>query len=595
MLNELKSLQKKKNDAAASLLLKKVQGALRRDLKEGVGLLHQAFKKSKGGSLPFAKKLVLEKIERKEVQAALNIGNVILKHCPGEYKLANTLGNFARQHGKPHSAGSFYQLSYQANPNFETAYLNLSACEAGVNLYDDRVKKAIAPFETSMRLLIPKINYFKAPEILHRIFEKICLADALKRIEKIQFKVFEQNIEEHEDAFKALEKKADSIRKNLAVLVQETTSYSKKLELILNKIEDFDWRFFKKDEQKTLKWEIYNFAVTHLSSKKIALSEPPSEGSSKTLELVRQLLLTLKVENSSLYYPDMLLAIISYIQGDLEEAVKNFEPLLEKDANNRFYNVNLGLLYLASKNKRMGFKHLLVGWKSIRQFEGKFQILDLIELAKKKQENQEFTKAIQLYKVILRETDDPKIHEEMGQTLMNLKAWDEAISVFQRILGEDRQNKMAQNALDRIYATLMENGDKALECKHFRETLDFYKKAIAIHKTVENMKQLASVYKAMGKLEEHTACLNEISQLELQAYRAENRKKWKEVVDKAHKLLMAKKYTESFKLYEHSFEILPDKKTYVYLCKVYQKMKYFKALEKLTEKWMMIYRHQIKG
>jgi len=40
-------------------------------------------------------------------------------------------------------------------------------------------------------------------------------------------------------------------------------------------------------------------------------------------------------------------------------------------------------------------------------------------------------------------------------------------------------------------------------------------------------------------------------------------------------------------------EIKPDKKTYVYLCQLYKKMKYQNALEKLVEKWNMLYCHQL--
>lgn len=597
MLNELKDLNRKKTESAAKALLTKAINSLKTNLPEGVGLIHTAFKKNKDFVLPFVKNIVLEKIEKKEIKAALNIGNVLLKHCPNEYLLANTLGNCARRCGKFNTASSFYKQAYQAERTFELAYLNLGACEARVNLYDQKIKAAIAPFKKSGRFLIPSINYYQNPKILNQIYEKICLVTALNKIEEIQIKVFEENIGEGEVQFKELNDKVELIRENLAEKLQKG-AYAEKLEIILNQAEKFDWKFFNNEEKNTLKWEIYHYAVNYLQSHKVYLQRSDKEGgtiSTKTIEFIRQLLLTLRIEHCHLYYLEMVMAIILYAQGKITDSISIFENLLKNDASNRFYNVNLGLIYSSTDNKRLGVKHLLIGWQNIRSLAGKYQIFDLIELASQKHKTQDFQSAIKLYRIIIRETDDPNILEKMGCTLVNLEAWEESIQLFKNILISDPNHDFAKERLNYIYKVLIERADQAAENKLFRKALDFYQTAITIQKTIENMTKLASIYRSMGNLEEHNICLNEIKKLELEEYRRENEKKWKQVVQKAQKLLKEKKYIESFKVYESSFEIKPDKKTYLYLCQLYKKMKYQKALEKLVEKWNMLYRHQIKG
>lgn len=596
MLNELKELQRKKTEAAAKVLLQKAAVALTKNLQEAISLIHNAFKRNKDFVLPHARQMALEQIKQKNLKSAINLGNVILKHCPGEYELANNIGNMARQNGKLKTARIFYQQAYQAKKTFEPAYLNLGACEAGVNLYDEKVKQAIDPFVRSGRFLIPKVNYFQDPATLDRIYEKVCHIDALLKVEDIQLQVFEHNIEEQDQQFQKLDDKVESIRQQLAEEMTEG-SYAQKLDVILNKVETFDWNFLDKREKNTLKWEIYHHAINYLSSQKIYLNgEGKGDGLIPTqqLEFIRQLLLTLKVERCQLYYLDMLVAIISYIEGKTDDTEEIFKRLLESDTDNRFYNINFGLIGFNSNHKRTGIKHLLIGWKNIRQLDGKYQISDLIKLAVQKQEQQDFQKAMRLYHLIIRETDDPKVLQRMGSTLLNLEAWDEAVEVFQNILTLDSDNRFAREHLDKIYTVFIEKTDEVLEKKQYRNALNYLKKAISIRKTIANMKQLASIYKTLGNNTEYTNCQNEINRLELEAYRKENEKKWKAVVIKAKRLMAEKKYTHAFKLYESSFEIKPDKKTYIYLCKVYQKMKYFKALEKLNEKWHMLYRHQIR-
>ena len=251
-----------------------------------------------------------------ELESALAIGLNLMKENETDFELANKLGNYARELKEYKQAEGLYKTSLKIKKNYETAFYNLAATTAKVDIFDEAVKSSLSIFDDVVGFVLPE--YQDNPEIITELEKTILEGKKETTEERIGVLSDErkQKLEVgHAVEASELAMEIKELKDNMSVMLPEDVFGA------LHKISKESL-----DKEKPYK---YNMVL-------YALSKNKPKWALKALAAL-----------SATDYDtiDMLQAIALFQKKKVDDATGMLIRLLGENEFNRYCNVNLGLMY----------------------------------------------------------------------------------------------------------------------------------------------------------------------------------------------------------------------------------------------------------
>ena len=499
------------------------------------------------------------------LEAALSIGLNLLKEDNTNFNLANKLGNYARELGNYTQAEGLYKMALKANRQYEKAFLNLAACMARVDIYDDAVKSAIGIFDEYYDYVYP--DYMGEENFIANLEAELMTKVEEDRALEIQNLVIKKEAQDEAAATVEASETEFEIKKLKA----------KKLEVDPDDVKTELERLCEDDRANRLE-HLFNLALYCLQNKDPAMAEDA------LAEIPEDKIETVK-----------LLKILAVAKRDkLEEAAGMMIKLLGENEFNRYNNVNVGLMYKRLGKHFISTKYLIKTASLLDKSSGIYSMKELVKLANQAFVEGQNKKAMNFFRIAVSEIPSVDIYEKMGLLFIEAKKYDEAVDVLRKALVMDKDTVGAQESLRKIHDYYDSKGDTLLSDRKFKGSVEYFRKAINVLRLPETLKKTSGVYKELNDLETADELLDE--------YRAimDERKKAAEEIERQKKLVdaveafKAKQIRKGLTLYEEAFRMKLDKDVFLKLAGLYKKLNKNNELAELVDRYNRMVEHEEK-
>lgn len=506
-------------------------------------------------------------LEIRDYEAALSIGLILIKMKKGDYELINLVGNCARRQKNYKQANNLYRFALKINRNFPLAFYNLAASMGKVDKYDADVKKSLNVFKEINDYILPE--YSEDPDFGERI-EKQLQENAAGNYE-LKVRELEASINEKEGIGEYQEAKVlrMELQKLKAGSGNITDEYYENLYKELASVENPE-EMTEEDKKNQLQ-NIYNFGIFALHHKKTDIA----------LNCFHEV----KEAGASFKYLDMLIAIAMAVSGKTKEGIKFFVDELGEEQYNRFFNINLGLMYKNVGNRLLSTKYLAIGAELLEKSDGLYHLSDLIEIADQAALDGNHKKALRLYNVAISEVDNVEIWSKIGEVYINLKQYEEATRAFREIQRLDPGSKYAEEKLKELHDIFCVRAEGFFHKSKFQASASMYEKALRILRPAETLKQAASVYKVMNNTEKVEALNKEYEEILRKEREAENEKQRREYIKMGKLHVRRKNYKQGLELLEMAFRMKLDKDVFVLLASIYKSLRRRDEMQDLLNRW----------
>lgn len=517
-------------------------------------------------------------LEIRDYEAALSIGLILIKIKKGDYELVNLVGNCARRQKNYKQANNLYRFALKVNRNYPTAFFNLAASMGKVEKYDGDVKKSLRVFNDIKDYILPE--YADDPEFGDRV-EKQLKESAAANYE-LRVKELESEIAEKEDTGDLQEAKVmrielEKLKRNGGNPTDEDFNNLYQATVTVDNPEEMT------DEEREIQLRnIYNFGTLALHHKKTEFA----------LDYFHQV----KESGGKFKYLDMMIAISMAVSGKTKEGIKFFVDELGEDQHNRFFNINLGLMYKNVGNRLLSTKYLAIGAELLEKSDGLYHLSELIEIADQSALDGNHKKALRLYNVAISEVDNVKIWGKIGEVYINLKQYDEATRAFREILRLDPESKHAANQLKELHDIFCVRAEGFFHKSKFQASASQYEKALRILRPAETIKQAASVYKVLKNNDKVEALTNEYEEILKKEREEEAEKERREHIKMGKLHIRRKNYKQGLELLEMAFRMKLDKDVFVLLASIYKSLRRREDMKDLLSRWnkMVEYEEKMK-
>jgi tetratricopeptide (TPR) repeat protein len=516
-----------------------------------------------------------EAVSVSDYEAALSIGLVLIKVNKEDPELANTLGNCARHQKNYKQANNLYRHALKIKKNYVEAFYNLAASMGKIDKYDNEVRESLKVFEKINDYILPE--YVGDNDIINTITAE--QSEKNRQIRADQMAEMEQAIEQKEAAGELHD--ADKLRFEFNKLK------NKKDEPTHEQICDHFRKMIKDLEEdvsdagkEDYNNAIYNFGIYALSRK-----DPDT-----ALEAFENM----RAQKIKYKYLNMFIAIAKTYLGDVKGAIDIFVEGLGTEQNNRFFNVNLGLMYRKAGNRLLSTKYLTIGASLLEKSDGLYHLSDLSRIADENLESGNLKKALKLYRIIVEETDDANIWSSIGEIYMSQEKYEDAIQCYREILRIDPKSKHAELQLKEIHDIYRIRGEAFYRDSKFKAAATLYERALRVLRDHDTIREAIAVYKLMKnhpKIEELTA---ELEEIQVRMKEEENEKRRQEHIRNGKQSLKRKDYKLAIESFESAFRMKLDKDVFVYLATIYKALRRNEEMQILLERWNKMVEHDDK-
>jgi Flp pilus assembly protein TadD len=585
----LATISKKRGERIKQEVGSLIQSGLalvRKQLYKQAGLdFNRAFKIS-----PSVTKVMLEKHYKhfkhgENFSATLAIGLVLLKINTDDYRLANVLGNCSRKDGKYKQANDLYRHALKLQKNFSTAYYNLAASMGKVDLYDMDIRVALDRFTSEQEYILP--DYAVTPDFTKKIIAKLAILKQKAKDKKIQKLLEEQekreannellqvhrlkNLIEKEKKYKPVPA-YDDVCKYIKLMIRQLNNNNEKENPENNQQENSENNQPKasKNTQQELDY-YYNLCL-------YALENDDGKQAGEALEKIK--LLGGKYE-----FYDMLQALAHVMKDEVNQGIQLFIKLLGKDQTNRFYNINLGLVYRHLGNKLLSYKYLLIGSVLLEKSEGLYKLSDLMTTADEHLSNGRTKKALELYEVIVSEEDNSEVWEKIGKIYMELEKFVKAAEAFHSLQKIVPKSSVASDNLTQIHDLFVEEAEELFRGRKYKSAAAKFETALKVLRLPKTLKRAAAVYTVLCDKKRATELMDECEEIKKTVHeegQEQLRQKYIEQGKKFRKSNMTKKAIESFEL---AFRLKLDKDVFMILAHLYKSNNRLNELQDLLGRW----------
>ncbi|MBU3915417.1 hypothetical protein KKA14_07765, partial [bacterium] len=554
------------------LAAKEIESALRLDAENGVPLLSTQFE---------------EHASFNNIKEAAVLGDILCQYEKKDYSLANRVGNYLRRSGNIKKANALYKRSYYLNKDDETALYNMAACMAKVPVYDGDVKQLVEKYIHFDGFLLPKSIYPRDQKMLGALAGVLNKKHFFSKVEKIQELILEKALTEKEPDYEQIDQLILKVKKKLAGEVKFDEERPDAIGLLKEALEH-NWGSLPAQDKDRFLWNVLNLGL-HVLSEHCKTVESNESGSPKPdLRLAIDTFVKLKVEHYSYRYLDMVIAIAHYLSEESDLAINELKSSLAHDPNDRYFNINMGILYQRTGKRLLSLVYLVKSASLLEELEGASHLSDIIQLADRKYQEGSFKQALKLYKLALLETDNVDLLAKIGQVLISLSKFHEAIQPYKEILRLEPTSEIANNKLDEIQEHFYFLGNEFQEAGSFVNAADNYERALEIKKTSQILLRATTVYKSLGNnnrefelREEYREQKAKQKKLEVESEREQHVKQG--VID-----LKKLELQSSIAHFQKAFKLRPDKDTFIFLSYLYKKSNQKIALKDLMNQWNSI-------
>ncbi len=368
--------------------------------------LNKAMELDPGGAYPRLTKELESSAASGDLESALAIGLNLIKENNGDYKLANKLGNYARELKDYKQANGLYKTALKMNKGFRTAFYNLAASQAKVDIFDDSIRSALAQFDDVKDYVLP--DYLGDANIMEQFTTKIEEEKQLAMKDALQGFVLEK--EQIMEAGKADEAQRIEIEINKLKETNIEVSFDDMRQMFRNKIEE---------DPPNAEIHRFNLGVYALANKKTDVALEAIDGLSADAFPTIELLQAIALEQ----------------RGNLNEAIDKLVRLLGKNEFNRYNNVNLGIMYRKAQKEFLSIKYLIKTAYLLNKSGGLYSMKELLRAANEAFEQGQLKKALNFFCIAATEIPDPDIWYKIGMIYIERKKNEEAVEAFRRSLG----------------------------------------------------------------------------------------------------------------------------------------------------------------
>ncbi|MBU2514029.1 tetratricopeptide repeat protein [bacterium] len=510
-----------------------------------------------------------------DYESALSIGLILIKIQKTDHELANKLGNCARKQQNYKQANNLYRHALKIKKDYLTAFYNLAASMGKVDKYDEDVKESLKTFDKISDYIYP--DYVGNSNIVEEIREEVAKVNKQERADLMA--KMEQEIEEKQAKGEIHE--ADKLKHQFKQLSQKKDDpthqqISKYFDTIIKGLEKDDSEESKEEYYDT----IYNFGIYALKAK----------DADTALECFENL----KAFKAKYKYLNMFIAIGKAYLGDIKAAIEIFVENLGTEQNNRFFNVNLGLMYRKAGNRLLSTKYLAVSATLLEKSDGLYHLSDLIRIADENLENGNLKKALKLYKIVVEENDDPNIWSSIGEIYMTYEKYSEALAAYREILRQDPKSSHAKLQIREIHDIYRIKGEAFYRDSKFKAAATFYEKALRVQRDAETIKETITVYKLLKNPKKVEALNAELEEIQKKKQERENEKRRLDYIKNGKISLKRKDYKQAIEFFELAFRMKLDKDVFVYLATIYKALKRNEEMQHLLERWNKMVEHDDK-
>lgn len=509
-------------------------------------------------------------------EAALSVGLCLIKALPEDYILANKLGNCARRSGNYKQANNLYRHCLKITKAYKEAYYNLAASMGKVDKYDLEVEGVVQPFFSLKNYILPE--YAGGQEAIDSIESQIKEEREEYNQIKMQELLLKKELKEAENDPVSVAKVEDEIKRLEAPVIIGSEDIlehlEKKITPKLINIKDFD--------QLEVEENLFNLTLLALENGR--------------LKEAKKGLRTLKELKSQLKYIGMLRAILLDLTGKTSQGIDLLVKLLGKSKHNRYFNVNIGLMYKKTGNRLLALKYLLIGAVLLERSNGLYHLSELVELAHQQFESGAYKKALKLYRVILMESDDKQVMLNMGEIYIAGGKFDNAAKMYKKVLGNEPENSYANQRLNWIYDYFCNIGEELFAKSIFQTAASKYEHALNIIRKPEALIRAAEIYRILKQQKKANALMDEYNQIKEAEKEREQEKIRQAYIIKGKAFMKEKNYNRAIENFELAFRMKLDKDVFMFLATLYKSLKKALEMESLLKRWnsMVEYEEKMK-
>jgi len=515
-------------------------------------------------------------LEIRDYEAALSIGLILIKIRKTDHELINLVGNCARRQKNYKQANNLYRFALKINRSFQPAFFNLAASMGKVEKYDGDVKKSLSVFSEIKDYILPE--YAEDAEFGERIEKQ--LNETIKGNFEFKLKELEQEIQEKEATGEYQEVKVLQIDLEKMKRADGKPSEDDYKSYYQNLITIEAPEEMSEDDKKKQLRDIYNFGIFAIHIRKTEMA----------LACFQQV----KEAGADYKYLDMLIAIAMATSGSTKEAIKFFVDELGEEQYNRFFNINLGLMYKNVGNRLLSTKYLAIGAELLEKSDGLYHLSELIDIADQSALDGNHKKALKLYNVAISEVDSIEIWSKIGDVYISLKQYDEATRAFREILRLDPDSKFAQEQLKQLHDIFCIRAESFFHKSKFQASASMYEKALRILRPAETIKQTASVYKVLKNSAKVDALMKEYEKMLKAEREIETEKERKEHIKMGKLYIRRKNFKQGIEMLEMAFRMQLDKDVFVLLASVYKSQRRKEEMQDLLTRWNKMVEHDEK-
>ncbi|PCI28515.1 MAG: hypothetical protein COB67_06215 [SAR324 cluster bacterium] len=501
-------------------------------------------------------------------EGVLALGKFLLEKDPQDFQLTTKIGNAYRKLSNSSKATEYYQNALQLNPSYELGQLNLAACCSQVDKYDLDIQQSVLQFKELSEALLP--TYFNKPEPWDILKKKIGIRCRTRHLGQIQLLLKKQQqllLANDQERATQLEIKIAALKKNFGKAnFQEIRSFLEQMAKV--------YEANLTDKNNKALWGYVTFNLGLLTLK---YGEPRA-----ALSILNQL----KLGQSKLDNLDLLLALAKNQGKEVEASIQILEMELQKKPNNRYLNVNLGLLYRNQNNPVKSIQYLLKTAELLERSEGIYCISKITAKASSYFSTSLWDKALKLYLEVTQEKDSVKSWSRIGQCYMELNQHEEAVDAFVQIKRFAEKSKQGRVQLKEAHNLYVEKAELFKGDAKYVEAIKFFEYALKLQRHPKTLRLAAEIYKKLKRKEQAEAYFREsqgLSQSQMEGRQKQRRRK---LYEKGLACITAGKIGEAKSYLEEAFKIdETNKETFLLLIKVLKALKQPRAQQLTMTRW----------
>ncbi|MDH5559480.1 MAG: hypothetical protein OEY59_01335, partial [Deltaproteobacteria bacterium] len=451
-----------------------------------------------------------------------------------------------------------YYTAFNIQNSFELAILNHAATVLNIDLYDLEIREL---FENNIRS-----KNFHLPEYLKYLSKK----DQASKINRILDSFDEEKKQEILKRFSVNNENNQGTPKDsrdISELVIDMKNYFTLLESFFN----FAFNSLDSDSKKLFEREIFNLGLKFFKEKEFQKS--------------RFCFNQLKLDKSRLPHYFMMLSLLEYYGGNLNEAIEQLKLCFESDHKNRFVNVNLGICYLKAENKFKSYEHLIRGAWFIKEHGGFYLLSDYKKLAAMHYQDGNKNEALKYLKIIRKENKDINSLKRLGGIYFADNQYKQAIEPLKEALILESESGDTQQKLTNIHDFFFDLGNHAYIENQFKTAIEQLETALLAQKTPGTIKLLVKILK---RIKQNTKAYELEKEYYALVQSADDERREKErlgLINQGKAELKMKNYDKSITLFEKALLYKMDLNVIMFLAHIYKSLNRKRALNDLLVKW----------